>query len=491
MHKKLVLIFLSLFTDALNSASPYLAGTLDPSFNPEGVLPGTLQTYINHDTSAGAMATSVLMQADNKIVVGGHTSSGGDTAFALARFNSNGSFDTTFNPSGAQPGTTVLTNIGGGTIANIANAAALQANGKILLAGHAEIGGHQAMAVARFNTDGSLDTTFNPSGVNPGTLALSNIDGSVTGNIAYSIAIQDDDKIILAGAADQALALVRLDNNGNLDNTFNPAGGMPGTLTLQVAIDGSIATTNIAYSVVMQPDQKIVVAGSADLASVVARFNSDGSLDSTFNSDSSQPGVTYLTNIDGSLCANLANCVLLQANGKIIIAGAASLITRVPASNYVALARLNTDGLLDTSFNAAGDTPGTQAIHSVDGVLNANIAYDAALQNDQKIVLACGVVAIRTPAAEGFFSVVRIKDNGELDASFNPDGITPGTASTTINGNEVNDPAAVAIQSDGSIVICGSTIDDINQFGLVRYLGSTIESEFAINLINKYGPSLW
>lgn len=118
-----------------NCASPgYFAGTFDTNFNASGVQPGTLQTYINDQPGNAAVINTVLVQADDKIVASGYIQTD-QSEFAIARFNYNGSLDTTFNSTGAQPGTLTLSNIGGNTSNNQISGSVLQSDGKIVVAG--------------------------------------------------------------------------------------------------------------------------------------------------------------------------------------------------------------------------------------------------------------------------------------------------------------------------------------------------------------------
>ncbi len=172
---------------------------MDVTFNPTGSLPGTVITdFLGPITSASA----VVLQKNGKIVVAG-TATGG---FAVARYNMDGSLDVTFNPTGSLPGT-VITDVSG---VDNGFAVAIQKDGKIVMAGAVNQGGAGAFGVVRYNTDASLDVTFNPTGSLPGTVVTDTGGAGVDGGRA--VAIQKDGKIVVAGNAgvqSQDFAVVR------------------------------------------------------------------------------------------------------------------------------------------------------------------------------------------------------------------------------------------------------------------------------------------
>jgi len=196
---------------------------------------------------------SVALQPDGKIVVAGYA--GGD--FALARYNSDGALDTSFGSGGK-----VTTDFGGSYHPD-GFSVALQPDGKIVVAGYA--GGD--FALARYNSDGALDTSFGSGGK-----VTTDFGGSDAG---YSVALQPDGKIVVAGYAGLDFALARYNSDGALDTSFGTGG--------KVTTDFS-GGRDVGYSVALQPDGKIVVAGYAGVDFALARYNSDGALDTSFGS---------------------------------------------------------------------------------------------------------------------------------------------------------------------------------------------------------------
>jgi uncharacterized delta-60 repeat protein len=319
-------------------------GSQDSSFGGTGIV--ITPVGANFDR-----ATSVGIQSDGKIVVAG--SSGPN--FALVRYNTDGSLDTSFNGTGK-----VITSVGssGG-----ADSVAIQADGKIVVAGRSWDGSTSSFALVRYTADGSLDTAFNGTGkvVTPG--------GS-----AASVAIQSDAKIIAAGSSGNgsniAFTLVRYNADGTLDTSFNGTG----KAITSVGNSGSGAS-----DLAIQTDGKIVAAGYSFTASdnwttadfALVRYNLDGSLDTSF-------GGTGKILIPDSDSGDHASSVAIQPNGKVVVAGSRAIINR---SYDFVVARLNPNGSLDTSFNGTGKV-----------ITSVGDAYDhvgsVAIQADGKIVVA-------------------------------------------------------------------------------------------------------
>ena len=344
------------FADAFALARFNSDGSLDNSFDGNGKLTTLFGT-------SDARANSVVLQPDGKIVVAGYASNGhGNIGFALARYNSDGSLDTSFDGDGK-----LITEFGTTFGYAFANSMALQPDGKIVLAGWVgrSVGIGSVFALARYNSDGSLDTSFDGDG----TLIT---DGGTTYAFANSVALQADGKIVVAGDGSGAgFTLVRYNSDGSLDPLFDG----DGILTTDL---GTLGTE--AKSVALQADGKIVVAGSGiDSRSIdgiridnrrhflLARYNSEGSLDATFDGTG-----RLLTDI--GISDAFANSVVVQPDGKIVTAGNAT-----SGSGFgFGFARYNSDGSLDTSFNH-------------DGKLVSNVgsgASSVALQADGKIVAA-------------------------------------------------------------------------------------------------------
>jgi len=345
-----------------------------------------------------------------------------------------GDLDPTFGSGGK-----VITDFNGRS--NGGRALALQPDGKIVAVGSVlSAQGPPDMAVVRCNPDGSLDTSFG-SGGRVTTDFVGRSDN------AMAVTVQPDGKILVAGGADMAatqfdFALVRYNPNGSLDSTFGIGGKV--TTDFNGGLDG-------ASSMVLQTDGRIVLAGFAtagDPHMALARYNTDGTLDSSFGS-----GGKTITNINGN--RDFANALAIQADGKIVAAGS----TLVPATTFVmfALARYNTNGSLDSTFGSGGKV--TTQVVSGDG--EDDEIFALAIQPDGRI-LAAGLANFAQD-----FGVVRYQSNGSLDASFG----TNGVVTTDFNGT-IDRARGMVLQIDGKIVLAGSanqTTGATGDFGLARY----------------------
>ena len=313
-----------------------------------------------------AVASSVVIQPDGKILVAGGAFPNftflGD--FELVRYNPNGTLDTSFGAGGI-----VTTSFPGQ--GSYAFALALQSDGKIIAAGtdfvnfSSEDSSNTDFGLERYNSDGTPDTTFGNGGQ-----VTTDFDGF--NDDAFSVLVQTDGKIVAVGSAKNPatfydFAAVRYLANGTIDTTFGVAG--------RVRTDFGHADFDQARSAVLQPDGKIVAAGTAIFNNTLsepfalARYTSNGTLDTTFDSD----GKLF---IDFGSFDQTAYHVLLQPDGKIVAAGYPN--TESSDSDFL-LARCNTNGSLDTTFGVGGK------VRTSFGDLNGG-AYGAVLQPDGKIV---------------------------------------------------------------------------------------------------------
>ena len=326
--------------------------------------------------TSGADALGVAVQPDGKIVAVGYaSSSAGSSDFAVARYNADGSLDTAFGDAG-----TVTTSFGG---AAAAKGVVVQPDGKIVVAGAGSYA-DGSIAIARYNTDGSLDASFG-GGAGKVTAVFSTGAGS-----AYGVALQADGKIVIAGPDNyfgggyaHDFGVARFNTDGSLDASF----GVSGEATTSF---GNF--DNTATCVAIQGGGKIVVAGYTGVEGAfdfaVARYNPDGSLDAGFNGSGMQT-----TDFGGR---DVASSVALQPEGKIVVAGD----TNVNGSAF-ALARYNANGSLDASFGGAGAV----TTHVSSAISDSEGAFGVAVQADGKIV-AVGT-AYDAAANSNDFALVR------------------------------------------------------------------------------------
>ncbi|HEU5064712.1 MAG TPA: PASTA domain-containing protein [Gaiellaceae bacterium] len=323
-------------------------GSLDTSFGSGG----KVTTSFGPSSHDGANA--LVRQPDGKLVAAGYTSDGSGYDFALARYNADGSLDTSFGSGGK-----VTTPIGSGH--DLAFALVLQPDGKLVAAGDSSNGSDRDFALARYSPNGSLDTSFGSGGKVTTWIGSGN-------DSAYALAVQPDGKLVAGGSnlqgSQSVVALARFNTNGSLDSGFGTGG------KVATAFGGYAWATALA----LQPDGKLVVGGAGSTGSqqgfALARYNQNGSLDTTFGSAGKV--TTAIGSNDG------AKAVALQPDGKLVAAGYA----RAGSADVFALARYGANGSLDTTFGSAGKA--TAAIGSDDD------ASALALQPDGKLVVAGG-----------------------------------------------------------------------------------------------------
>ncbi|MFK8045333.1 MAG: T9SS type A sorting domain-containing protein [Crocinitomicaceae bacterium] len=403
-------------------------GILDNSFDSDGIV--TMDINSSND-----VMKSIITQPDGKIIVAGYTSDMISDQFCVVRFNSDGSLDNSFGLNGVVTTPFPFT--------SVASDMALQANGKIIVAGHTWSGTQNNFALARYNADGSLDVSFGNSGL----ISTSIISSSA---IAKVLEIQNDGKIIVGGTVmdsppdGSSLAIVRYNQNGTLDNTF----GIGGVSTTDVAPGFGLTALDIINDLIIQLDGKMVVCGNSGPDGVLLRYNTDGSLDSSFGLNGvvienfSASGMTVLNGVD------------IQQGGKIVAVG---FVTGMNGFSDMIVTRYITDGSLDTSFGSLGLL--TESLSpSQDG------AQDICLQQDGKILVAGNI-------ADSIynFGLVRYHPDGSTDSTFGSNGV----AKTAINA-ESSYLHAIAIQTDGKILATGSIGADPTDLAIVRYSSTVL-----------------
>jgi uncharacterized delta-60 repeat protein len=426
--KKIILltcIFCSVITVGIAQS-----GTLDPTFGTGGkvITPvGTNDEYGN----------SVAIQPDGKMIVAGSSYSMGYD-FVLIRYNDDGSLDNTFGTGGI-----VLTDFG--LAADEAHAVVVQTDGKIVAVGRGGLGftddpTKYDFAIARYNSNGTLDNTFGSGGKVLTDLGTSS--SNSTSDAARSVAIQNDGKIVVGGYTENAytpgtsnFALVRYNNNGTLDGNFGSGGKI---------ITDFGGERDIVNSIAIQNDGRIIAAGSTDIdfgASTynydfaIARYNTDGSLDNNFDADGK-----LTTEFFGSLDDGAAS-VLVQTDGKIVAAGTTNV------GNYqFALVRYNSDGSLDNTFDSDGK------VTTLIG--NSSQGSSACLQVDGKILVAGYSSDTNYNVNAGIdFAVARYNSDGSLDVTFDTDGKVTTDFGGVPDGDFAN---SIAVRNDGKIVVAGS-----------------------------------
>ena len=420
-------------------------GSIDTSFE------SPLLTY-------SGVLNDLVLQPDGKILVGGDFSlMNGVNSRQIIRLNTDGSKDNSFVP----------------TIGGRVESIALQPDGKILIAGSSStfINGHLQRYVFRLNADGTTDPTFD----------LGSIGFSFSATAVYKVVVQSDGKVIVGGYfnffnSQPQGKLIRFNSDGTKDNSFD--------------IGTGALNSNAVRDIELQPDGKILVSGgftswNGQPAGSIIRLNYDGSLDSSFflaipnayapdialQQDGKIVAIgTYTVNgvlnravqlnSDGSLTntlqnlrvGNAANCVAVQSDDKILIGGFLNSINGVAKNS---LARLNTDGSLDMSFNL-----NTGLNDKVEAV---------AVQVDGKTILGGAFTTF-----EGISQnrIIRILDDGSKDLSF------------AIGSGFNNTIYTIVIQPDGKILVGGNftQFNGVNTNSILRLNNDgTLDSSFAVS----------
>jgi uncharacterized delta-60 repeat protein len=420
-------VVLGVWMGSLGFALPALAvpGDLDPSFDGDG----RVTTNFNFLDEA----EDVAIQENGKIVAVGMSAG----RFALARYETDGDLDPKFSGNGK-----VRTDFTSG--ADRAGGVVIQENGKIVAAGIANIGLDATFALARYTTDGSLDTSFGGDG-KVTTDFTARIDG------AHDVALQADGAIVAAGIAGSSkhtgtFALARYRPNGTLDDTFSTNGKVRTNFT--PGFDG-------ALGVAIQENGRIVAAGTAtipDTTWALARYRASGNLDQSFSDDGK-----VRTDFGGAF--DTAYGVAIQDDGRIVAAGEGDE-SGGSFNPTFALARYETDGDLDPTFSG-------------DGKVKTNFGPDIDRANAVAIQEDGMIVAAGMAEGDPFdptFALARYESDGGLDGSFG----TGGKVTTNFTSG-ADEAEGVLIQTDGRIVAAGVADNTEGPgadptFALARYL---------------------
>jgi uncharacterized delta-60 repeat protein len=386
--------------------------------------------------TGNGQAEAMAIQDDGKIIAVGSSDNGAISVFAIARYTTNGLLDTTFGTGGK-----VITEVGPSS--SYAKAVSIQSDGKIVVAGYTDninLSNFAGLALVRYNITGELDHSFGINGI-----VLSSV-----GNNANSLAIQSDGKIIITGSSSDNVQsnfiTVRFNSNGSIDPSFGNNG------IVVASFDGS----SHADAIAIQKDGKIIVGGltgnSPNFNFTLVRYNCNGDLDTLFGMN----GKVIIT--VGNFYNSGCNSIKIKSDGKIIASGWAF---DGAVQNYI-IAQFDANGLLDVNFGTGG------IINAYVG--DAAVANDIEIQKNGKIVVAANIIS----STNNDFIVARYDSTGILDSTFgiNGNAITHVGIDAKIN--------ALSIQLDGKIVVAGSALfiaynDTKYTFVLARYQGEPIE----------------
>jgi len=393
---------------------------LDTTFGPDAN--GIVKTTIGELSQVNG----IKIDSNGKIVAAGYTQTGDVQNIAVARYNSDGSLDTSFNSTGK------VTTLTSGATASYANAVAIDSSNKILVAGTTTLSDLSNIMVARYTTAGALDATFGTGGV--ATLAIGD------GGGANSIIIDANNKIVVVGtvviSGQPNLFVARFNSDGTLDTGFGTSG--------YTTVTGGVAY--LGNCVKIDSNAKIVACGNTPQDFLLIRFNADGTLDTSFGVD--ETGIVVTPIPDG--VNSVIRSMVLDSSNRAVVAGSSN----ISGNNAFVLARYDSSGSLDTTFG--NDSTGIVII----AIGTDDRANAVTLDLDEKIV-AGGIFS-------GNLTTARFDTNGSLDTTF---GIGGAVITTMSNQSELFSLAVQA--SDGRVVAGGYYVVDPNSgeqhFVLVRY----------------------
>jgi uncharacterized delta-60 repeat protein len=459
-------------------------GTVDTSYGSNGLVVTNFGGACN--------INSIVLQTDNKVVAAGTFNNGSSTDFAIARYLKNGALDTTFNGTGE-----VTSNFGN---SDNAISVAIDTTGRIVVGGYyTDPTNNSHFEIARYTTNGSLDPSFNGSGVT-GTTFGSNRE------YLSAIALQSNGEIIAGGNvwggySYAELAFVRFNVDGSIDNSFGTNGQ-----TLDPM--GSNDYDYIYFLTIAANGQ--IFSGGYTLSDNLGYFtlivlNQNGSLDSNFAADGNllfyYPGndIGYLTPMvqnDGKIVVNGTTTVpgipnflarfkqngspdlTYGNNGMATTSGYGAVMQtdqKVVESNYYNVDSTGSTGIMMSRYNSDGSpdlTYGTNGV--VQDFPGASTYNSLAIQPDNKVVVGAN---INNNFGESL-ALIRYNTDGTPDATFGTGGIT------IPNFQYFNYPQSIAIGSDGKIIVAEVANNASGQYVavLVRFTSNgSIDSSFATN----------
>ena len=427
-------------------------GDLDPNFDGDGMA----SVQFSAPWTDQAEDVAVLMDG-SVLVAGSQQFSSTDHDFAVAKLTHGGLVDTTFGGGSGQA--TVAFDLGGG-LADLAQAIAVQNDGKIVIAGYAETSqsGNYDLAVARLHANGTRDYGFGTSGKVSYAVDL----GGTNFDIATDVLIQADGKIVLTGWSQGAgfnsdFVAVRLHSDGSVDTSF----GSQGRAVVSFDLGGQDRDESAAAA--LQSDGKIVLVGSVERWNLdfdfgIVRLLTDGSLDGSLGNGGK---VTVAFDRGGSN-QDQAEDVAIDSSDRLVLAGRSGGTTY--ADHDFAVARILSNGSLDTSFGSGGKTT-----VDIGGGLGLDQAFDVALAPFGKIVVA-GTTFFSSTDTD--FAAVRLNSNGSVDTQFGSNG--RARVAFDIGGDHADDCHAMAVGLDGGIVMAGpaDTHWGIRLVGVARLQGT-------------------
>jgi uncharacterized delta-60 repeat protein len=427
-------------------------GALDTTFDTDGIVFHNSANGINSDDYGYAIA----INAGGKILVAGSSkySSSDDTAIAIWRYTSTGALDTAF---GLPNGFVIHRKTAGGNGDDEGCATVTDAQGRILVTGSSHnISDYDDMVIWRYNGDGTLDTTFGTGGV----VSYNGVEDD--DDRGYAITVTAQGKILVAGSIYASsggdMAIWRYNDDGTPDTTFDSDGVVTHTSAagaVGFSPDCGNAIAIDAQGKILVTGESLNTAGNYDM--VIWRYTADGTLDTTFDSDGV---VTHTNAAGGTNKSDYGRVITIDADGKILVAGYSGNSSN---NNDMIIYRYLSDGTLDTTF-------GTGGIAKYNSIANKDDCGNAITIDADGKILVSG--STRNSDDTDDMVIWRYTITGTLDTTFNSVGfvVHDGAAGKT-GGNDYG--YGITIDSDGKILVTGWSNNESNMDMVVwRYTSS-------------------
>ena len=403
--------------------------------------------HVISDAVLSEYVQAMVVQADGKVLVVGHQNGSGDVPhFVLRRFSASGKPDLSFGAGGL-----VVTTIRQDSVADQASAVAVQADGKILVAGYVFSGSHHSdFALVRYTSAGALDSSFGAQGK-----AITTVGNGSFPSGAHAVVVQPDGRILVVGTASSGreaskVALLRYTASGSLDPSFGDHGVSTTAVGSGAASDGE--------AMVLLKDGRILVAGSSGGASSVGgfallRYLTGGKLDPSFGKQGKVMTVVGLSSGDQ---AASARAVSVLPDGGILLAGEAWVTVNGEPAVNVGLAKYHADGSLDRTFGAGGSAVTT-------GLNGVRFQALTALPSGKFLMTVNAFLA----DSVNNYSLVRYLPTGNPDVTY---GGKRNGAALLGGTQDIVQIASSSRQPDGKVIIAGTVdVKGVSRITLARF----------------------
>jgi uncharacterized delta-60 repeat protein len=440
----IMILMVSGYNKSSSNLSGYILakGVLDTSFNGKGIV-------VHHNADGGNrndVGYSIYVDSNGKIYVTGYSQNANNYDMVIWRYNSNGTLDTSFGNGGI----VVHHNAAGGNNWDAGTSIYVDSNGKIYVTGWSRnSSGNDDMVIWRYNSNGTLDTSFG----NGGIVVHHNAAGGNWHDVGYSIYVDSNGKIYVTGYSwnsnrDSDMVIWRYNSNGTLDTSF----GRKGIVVHNNAAGGN--SNDVGRSIYVDSAGKIYVTGFSwngrDFDMVIWRYNSNGKLDTSFGNG----GIVVHHNAAGGNAFDIGESIYVDSSGKIYVTGS----SRDRSNNYdMVIWRYNSNGKLDTSFGNGGI------------VVHHNAAGGNAFDEGESIYVDSNGKIYVTGSSRNRndldMVIWRYNSNGKLDTSFGDGGIV--VHHNAAGGNSDDEGYSIYVDSNGKIYVTGYSKNRNDNYDMV------------------------